>query len=292
MRLSEPLLPGMTTPTPTAPLPPLNALLLARALFKRAALQGPAGALRTRYEAGHLDTARLRRYNAALGFAADALPVTFYYLVAQRAHMATMLDPAFPFRIAGMIHAGNDITEHCRVDAGTPLVITTSVAIQPPKPSGAIHVVLDTAGEQDGQTMFTCRSDYVAVRGVRAARKDARHQEPVPGAQIASWTIDASAGRAYAAISGDWNPIHLWPWSARLMGLRAPIIHGMHTVARACAALEQNRGARLTAISARFRAPVPLQSEVRLFADPVGSTYTAVCSGRVAVEGAFTMQPP
>ncbi|GAB3413837.1 hypothetical protein GCM10027318_29820 [Massilia agilis] len=292
MRLFEPLLPGMTTPTQTAPLPPLNALLLARALFKHAGSQRAAGALRTRYEAGHLDTAHLQRYNAALGFAADALPVTFYYLVAQRAHMATMLDPAFPFRIAGMIHAGNDITEHCRVDAGRPLVITTSVAIAPPKPSGAIHVVLDTAGEQDGQTRFTCRSDYVAVRGVRAARKDARHQEPVPGAQIASWTVDASAGRAYAAISGDWNPIHLWPWSARLMGLRAPIIHGMHTVARACAALEQDSGARLTAISARFRAPVPLQSEVRLFADPAGSAYTAVCSGRIAVEGAFTVQPP
>lgn len=282
----------MTTPTQTASLPPLNALLLARALFKRAASQRPSGALCTRYEAERLDAIRLRRYNAALGFAADAMPVTFYYLLAQRAHLATMLDARFPFRIAGMIHAGNDITEHCRIDAGKPLVITTQVAIQPPKPSGAIHVVLETAGLQHGQTMFTCSSDYVAVRGVRSPRTGARHEEAVHGAQIASWTVGASAGRAYAAISGDWNPIHLWPWSARLMGLRAPIIHGMHTVAKACAALEQDRGARLTAISARFRSPVPLQSEVRLFADAAGSTYTAVCAGRVAVEGDFTVQRP
>ena len=38
------------------------------------------------------------------------------------------------------------------------------------------------------------------------------------------WTVAHDAGRRYAALSGDCNPIHLWPWSARLMGMRAPII--------------------------------------------------------------------
>ena len=51
--------------------------------------------------------------------------------------------------------------------------------------------------------------------------------------------IDSSAdlGVRYARVSGDWNPHHLWPWSARLLGYKSPIVHGMWTVARTLALL-------------------------------------------------------
>lgn len=34
-------------------------------------------------------------------------------------------------------------------------------------------------------------------------------------------------GFRYAAICADYNPIHLWAWSAKLFGFRQPIQHGM-----------------------------------------------------------------
>ena len=42
-------------------------------------------------------------------------------------------------------------------------------------------------------------------------------------------------GIRYAKVSGDWNPHHLYPWSARLLGYRSPIAHGLWTLARAVA---------------------------------------------------------
>ena len=45
-------------------------------------------------------------------------------------------------------------------------------------------------------------------------------------------TIDNRMARSYARLSGDYNPIHLFTWTARLFGFKQPIIHGMWTKAR------------------------------------------------------------
>jgi acyl dehydratase len=65
----------------------------------------------------------------------------------------------------------------------------------------------------------------------------------------AEWALPQDAGRRYAALSGDWNPIHLWGWSARLFGLRQPIIHGAHSMARARAELERLGGRPLQTLA-------------------------------------------
>jgi acyl dehydratase len=71
------------------------------------------------------------------------------------------------------------------------------------------------------------------------------------------------------------------------MGLKAPIIHGMHTLGRACAELERAGGGRLACLDGRFRAPIALGSGVALAAELAGGRYTVEAVGRVAVEGRF-----
>ncbi|WP_229425621.1 MaoC/PaaZ C-terminal domain-containing protein [Massilia sp. Se16.2.3] len=107
------------------------------------------------------------------------------------------------------------------------------------------------------------------------------------------WQLAASAGRDYARVSGDWNPIHLAGWSARLMGLRAPIIHGMHTLGRACALLQARAGRPVTALSVRFRAPVALGSAVVLAEGAAPGEFMVLADGALAAEGhaAFAGNP-
>ena len=92
---------------------------------------------------------------------------------------------------------------------------------------------------------------------------------------LAAWRLAAASGRAYARLSGDWNPIHLWRWSANLMGMKRPIIHGMHTLGRACAELERAGGRPLAALEARFKAPAALGNELALGADLAGTRVKA-----------------
>jgi hypothetical protein len=266
------------------PLPPLNAATLLRALVKRPRRQSGQPTPRTRYILDRIDGAQLRRYREALGFEGDAVPLTWWYLPAQRAQVATMLDEAFPFRLPGAVHTANLLRAHAAPDPAAPLLLSTSVTVQPPAENGAVLALLDTRGEQDGRPVFDCASTYLMVRG--RARKDGRPpQAPLPAQAV--WEVGARCGRRYAALSGDWNPIHLWAWSARLMGMRQPIIHGMHSLARACAELERLHGRRVAELEARFRAPVPLGSALSLGADPDAGSFTVARDGRIAVGGRF-----
>ena len=43
--------------------------------------------------------------------------------------------------------------------------------------------------------------------------------------------VEASTGLRYAKVSGDWNPHHLYPWTAKLLGFKSPIAHGLWTLA-------------------------------------------------------------
>lgn len=52
---------------------------------------------------------------------------------------------------------------------------------------------------------------------------------------IPKWT-----GIRYAKVSGDWNPHHLYPWSARLIGYKMPIAHGMWTLGRVIAEMKSS----------------------------------------------------
>jgi len=271
------------------PLPTLNAFTLLRALFRRRRRTSGARTPRSAFVLDAIDPAWVERYRQALGFPGlpePTVPLTFYYLLAQRAQVATMLDPAFPFRLAGTVHAENALHLGTPHQPALPLVLNTTVSIRPPNDKGAVYATLDTLGEQDGHTVFTCRSTYLVVRGGRGGH--GRTRPPATSLPlVAAWRLAAASGRAYARLSGDWNPIHLWGWSARLMGMKRPIIHGMHTLGRACAELERAAGRPLAALEARFKAPAALGSELVLGADLGGGTFAVRCGERTVAEGRF-----
>lgn len=264
-------------------LPKLGVSTLLRALLKRPA-RSAAMPLSATFRLDRIDRTHVRRYNAAFGFAGDAVPITYLYLLAQRAQLATLVGRPIPFRIPGLIHVENRLAMHGEIDADAALALTTEVAVPPPAANGAVMCVLETRAFAGEQLAFTCVSTYLIKRGSRTER-GATQPASAAGTPVGSWRLTSNAGRAYAALSGDWNPIHLWPWTARLMGMREPIIHGMHSVAQACAMLEQARGLRVTRLDSRFKAPVPLGSEVKLVCGSDDDSFVLLCNDRVAVEG-------
>jgi acyl dehydratase len=300
-RMKRPLPSAPSATSNPAPLPALNGATLLRAFFKRPRRQSGQPTPRTRYLLDRIDGALLARYRDALGFASDAVqpasvPLTFWYLPAQRAQVATMLFESFPFRLPGAVHTANLLRSHGAPDLDAPLLLSTTATVLPPRENGAVLAVLETVGEQHGSRVFDCRSTYLMVRGRAREARPARPPEPLPPA-CGGWQVEPGCGRHYAALSGDWNPIHLWRWSARLMGMRRPIIHGMHTLGRACAGLEQLHGRSVVQLDARFLAPVPLDSELALGAaldgapdaGAAGGVFSVDQGGRIAVGGRFVL---
>jgi acyl dehydratase len=75
--------------------------------------------------------------------------------------------------------------------------------------------------------------------------------------------VDGGTGRRYAGVSGDVNPIHLHPLTAKAFGFPRAIAHGMWTAAHALAALQGRLPGALT-FDVAFGRPLLLPSTVEL----------------------------
>lgn len=113
--------------------------------------------------------------------------------------------------------------------------------------------------------------------------------------ELARWELRSGAGRRYARASGDYNPIHLWGWTARPFGFRRPVLHGFCTQAMVAHALAERRfggdpGA-LRRLRAAFRAPVLLPAQLRLLVreDGAAGSFRVVdgAGERVHAEGSW-----
>ncbi len=90
-------------------------------------------------------------------------------------------------------------------------------------------------------------------------------QDPSPGGS------PGDLGRRYAAVSGDHNPIHLYPLTAKAFGFPRQIAHGMQTLARCVAALD-NRIPEAATVLVEFKKPVLLPSRVAFGSRVAGDT--------------------
>lgn len=127
------------------------------------------------------------------------------------------------------------------------------------------------------------------------ASETPRPQAPVDALEVASWALPAAAGRDFALLTGDVNPIHWLPFYARMSGFRSVILHGFATMARTFEALVQTQAAgqvvALRELDVRFTRPLVLPARVGLYV--LGhSVFVADAPGGTAyLTGTFATAP-
>jgi hypothetical protein len=231
--------------------------------------KGPASAftgLAFAREGVEVRRAHVDAYTAVCGFPRkDTVPLPYPHLLAFGLHMAIMSDPAFPYPAIGTVHLENTVTAHRAIAVGEALDVQTSAGAPRPHAKGTLVDFLTTVTTA-GEVAWESTSTYLR-RG--RGDDDAAGGLVVEGAPTggAEWRLPADLGRRYAAVSGDHNPIHLYPWTARALGFRRQIAHGMWTLARSVAAIE-NRLPEAVTVQVAFKRPVFLPGTVA-FADAV-----------------------
>ena len=207
-----------------------------------------------------IDRPHVTAYAGVCGFPVkDTVPLTYPHLLAFPLHLAILTDPSFPFPAVGAVHLTNSITGHRPVAVGETVTVTTRAAEVRPHPKGeTVDVVtsVDTAGE----VVWESTSTYLhRGHGDPAATVDGGPDEIPPGR--VTWRLSADLGRRYAAVSGDHNPIHLYPLTAKALGFKRQIAHGMWSLARCVAAVE-NRLPDAVTVDAAFKKPIFLPGTV------------------------------
>jgi len=195
----------------------------------------------------------------------DVLPVTYPHMLTFPLQMALMSDRAFPLALPGLVHARNRIEMLRPIRSSEPLDLEVWAENFAQHRSGAA-VDLRATVSAGGEEVWRSTSTYLA-RGAKAPDGAPEAQIEVPVGELervaATWRIPDDAGRRYAKVSGDVNPIHLSGITAKAFGFKRAIAHGMWVKARVLGAL----GGRLPdalAVDVAFRKPLLIPSTVTL----------------------------
>jgi acyl dehydratase len=208
------------------------------------------------------DRDRLAAYDRVCGFdLRDQLPVTYPHMLAFPLHLALMTDPRFPFPAIGLVHIANRITQHRPIDAGEELSLRVWATPVYPHPRGR-QFMIRTEARVGAELVWE-----EASTNLRMGRRDETAQAPslacaedLPGTAV--WKLAADLGRRYAAVSGDYNPIHIHGLTARLFGFPSAIAHGMWTKARCLAALDPELPDAYS-VEVAFKRPIVLPARVQ-----------------------------
>ncbi len=218
--------------------------------------------LELRRDGVRIDPAHLARYREVCGFATtDALPATYPHMAAFGLHMALMTDTAFPFAPMGLVHLRNTITQHRPLTADDVLDVSVRAADLRPHPKGHLIDLLTTVRVDGVEVWDEVTTLFSRGKGGGPEVTPA----PLDGVEaprgVVHWRLPSDLGRRYGAVSGDRNPIHLYPLTAKAFGFPRNIAHGMWTKARSLAAL-QSKVPDAFAVDVEFKKPILLPGTV------------------------------
>jgi len=220
-------------------------------------------------QAQHVDT-----YRRLCGFPADsAVPLTYPQLLGFSLVLDYLASDDCPWPVLGLIHLGNRIEQRESIAIGDVLRVEVCTGQLFAHPKGQVFTVeihVLRAGVPvwiATQTLLRRGVTHPVGPAFDVAASDgpAAVVDAPPLEQIASIPVAADTGRRYARLSGDFNPIHLWPLTAKLFGFRRAIAHGLWSQARAVAQLGPSIAGGRSVLDTRFLAPLMLPAQPSLW---------------------------
>jgi hypothetical protein len=210
-------------------------------------------------EGVEIDREHLTAYDRVCGFRLrDQLPATYPHVLAFPLAIDLMAGSSFPFSPLGLVHIANRIEQLRPIDAAERLDVRVRAADLGRHDRGTQFDMVAEA-TTGGEVVWRGRGTYLhRERNVRSG--DRRDDSPA-GPASAVWAVAGDTGRRYARVSGDANPIHLHPLTARAFGQPGAIAHGMWTKSRCLAALEGSLPDAY-AVDVRFKLPLRIPGRV------------------------------
>ena len=204
----------------------------------------------------------LKKYNKVCGFDHQLIvPSTFIYAYTFPLQMHLLSQPEVPFPLAGLVHFANSIKQHRPLYIGESFNVTCKLGNLVAHDKGQAFEVVCYA-DVNGKRIWEDVSIYLFKGKEGIGNVLDWHQPELSDNCIKeSWNLAKNLGLEYAQASGDFNPIHLHPLTAKLFGFQTHIIHGMWNVGKILSKLEPRipNNYELTVL---FKTPIYLPSTI------------------------------
>jgi acyl dehydratase len=211
----------------------------------------------------------LARYRQVCGFVAgERVPPTWLQVLAGPLHMAILADKSFPLPAMGIVHVRNRIDQFEPISIADTIELCAYVEGHRPHKRG-VEFDLITEARRAGEVVWRAETTVLSMAGNKAGGKKSGKTttQSAPGelpnrTHSVIWPVAEDQGRKYGAVSGDRNPIHLYALSAKLFGFNRAIVHGMWSLGRCVAELEELTEQHNVRIDVDFKRPIFLPSRV------------------------------
>ncbi|TKB48911.1 hypothetical protein FCL40_09730 [Ferrimonas sediminicola] len=245
---------------------PTTIPLIARAILKRTPpAQLPEKAIEV--QGFRFDAGKLEKYNTFCGFPKESLPLSYLFVATQPVQLMLLTQPDVPVKPLGMIHLGVSFEQHAPMSLDKSYQFTLKVGDQQETIKGLEFELLGEFRDQGEVTASYVSRCLLRLEGPRKRGRPAREPRVAyDWKPVSSLTMQESDARRYAAISGDYNPIHLHRLTAKPFGFEAPIAHGMYMVAKMLASAAEPIGSA----SFQFQRPVLMPCEGTIERDGEG----------------------
>ena len=225
-----------------------------------------------------IDPERVERYRLLTGGApgqgGGIVPPVFSSTWETALALELFAEGELPLPTRGVVQMSSELVVLRALRAGDRVRCRVELERAEPHPAGTRASLRsrnwNAAGQlcQENALTFLLRFPTGDREVARSPRRTEGMGSAVEWRTLGEWALPAGLGRRYARISGDFNPIHLWGWSSRLMGFDRPVAHGFCTAAMVANALTDrlwsSDPAALRRLLVRFRAPLLLPARVHL----------------------------
>jgi acyl dehydratase len=211
-----------------------------------------------------VDHRRLADYDRVCGLdLSDTLPATYPHMLAFPLQLALMTSSRFPVGAIGLVHVSNRIVAHRPIDAGERLALRVWATPLRAHPRGRVFDLRSEAWIDDVVVWEETSTNLVRGRRDDAVSFPDAPPDSSPLVATATWRLPGDLGRRYGAVSGDLNPIHIHPLTAKLFGFPTAIAHGMWTAARCLAQLGPELPDGPFSVDIAFKRPILLPARVQ-----------------------------
>ncbi|KNC85647.1 hypothetical protein SARC_02168 [Sphaeroforma arctica JP610] len=246
------------------------------------------------------DAGNLAAYSKVLGVQAKCIekfgeiPVLYPQTQMFMSLIERLCEADYPFPLLGMVHVSNFVRQEraLRVDETFTSKFKVCEAVRNSK-RGTIVEYQSHLVDAEGLIPWTSTMTVLHVHRNPLTPDDVKNaiEVPVEGDDVVEkpFLLAESAGRKYAAVSGDYNPIHMHGMLAKLMGFRKAIAHGLYTIGTVNAEIMNTTPAKFPIVTqAYFKRPafLPSKNVVRTQVRTDGTAFSVNSSeGICLVEG-------
>lgn len=209
-----------------------------------------------------IDPQKLAAYREVCGFHPDAgVPITYPQVLAGPLHIQLFTHPKFPIPALGIVHMRNVIVQHEPISPEASIDFEVKIEGNRWAKKGVEFDVI-TDAFVDRKKVWESTMTIFSRQRVPEGSETKYPKDDLPKPEsFETWKVPPDQGRAYAKVSGDYNLIHLYPWTAKLFGFKRQIVHGMWSLARCAAAMTEPQ--LPSKLSVSFRRPIMLPATVR-----------------------------